>query len=226
MPVTLTVNFLTVVHKASGGTTMAFPDVCKTPTPAGPVPIPYPNISQSTNTAQGSTTVKVDGNPIMLQGSNFSMSTGDEAGSVGGVVSNTIKGKSEFINQSFDVKVDGKNVPRQLDPMLCNKTSSPNTPPAPELQAPQPPMPPAELKAPEYHVVLFFASYKHPDALTKRTVPVEFESPHKLSGPQAITSSGAKNYGGSCYRAVAKGDYTLEFTGFKRSDRPLKPPKE
>lgn len=24
---------------------MAFPDVCKTPTPGGPVPIPYPNIA-------------------------------------------------------------------------------------------------------------------------------------------------------------------------------------
>ena len=26
------------------GRSYAFPDVCKTPTPAGPVPIPYPNI--------------------------------------------------------------------------------------------------------------------------------------------------------------------------------------
>ena len=35
-----------VVPRPSGGTTIAFPDVCKTPAPpAGPVPIPYPNTS-------------------------------------------------------------------------------------------------------------------------------------------------------------------------------------
>ena len=74
----------------------------------------------------GSTTVKMDGNPIMLKGSVFATSTGDEAGSVGGVVSNVIKGKAEFLNYSFDVKVEGKNVPRLLDPMGQNESSPPN----------------------------------------------------------------------------------------------------
>ena len=52
------------------------------------------------------------------------------------MVSNTIKGKAEFVMFSFDVKMDGKSVPRQLDPMLGNKNASPNTPPMPELQPP------------------------------------------------------------------------------------------
>jgi len=99
---------------------MSFPDVCKTPTPAGPVPIPYPNIAQSSDTADGSSTVKIDGNPIMLKSSNLKMSTGDEAGSAMGVVSNKIKGKAVPINGSFDVKVDGKNVFRLTDPMQSN----------------------------------------------------------------------------------------------------------
>ena len=47
MGVSVGVNKLSVVHKDSGGTTIAFPDVCKTPSPAGPVPIPYPNIAKS-----------------------------------------------------------------------------------------------------------------------------------------------------------------------------------
>jgi hypothetical protein len=137
MPVTVAVDFMSVVHQTSGGMTMAFPDVCKTPSPAGPIPIPYPNVAMSSDTAMGSSTVKMDGNPIMLKGSNFKMSTGDEAGSAGGgVVSNTIKGKAEFVNYSFDVKVEGKNVGRLLDLMVHNKLSSPNTPPFPELQAP------------------------------------------------------------------------------------------
>jgi hypothetical protein len=138
MGVTVGVNSRTVVHKDSGGVSIAFPDVCKTPAPPAPfVPIPYPNIAKSGDTADGSTKVKCDGNPIMLQGSNFSTSTGDEAGTAGGgMVSNTTKGKAEFISYSFDVKVEGKSVPRQLDPMIHNKLSAPNTPPTPLLQPP------------------------------------------------------------------------------------------
>jgi hypothetical protein len=134
MPVTVGVNNLSVVHKSSGGVTIAFPDVCKTPSPAGPVPIPYPNIAQSSDTAKGSKKVKCDGNPICLKDSNFKMSTGDEGGSAGGgAVSNKIKGKAEFVNFSFDVKVEGKNVARAFDLMLHNDK---NTPPFPLLQPP------------------------------------------------------------------------------------------
>jgi len=137
MPSTVNANKRTVVHKSSNGMAIAFPDVCKTPAPpAPPVPIPYPNVAQSSDTAKGSKKVKADGNPIMLDGSNFSTSTGDEAGSVGGVVSNVTKGKAEFVMYSFDVKVEGKNTPRLGDLMLQNKGSSPNTPPFPEVQPP------------------------------------------------------------------------------------------
>lgn len=139
MPATVSVNMRTVVHASSNGICSGFPDVCKTPAPPSPspIPIPYPNIAMSKDTAQGSTTVKCDGNPIMLEGSNFSTSTGDEAGTAGGgMVSNTTKGKAEFQMFSFDVKIDGKKVPRLLDIMLLNKLSSPNTPPFPLLQPP------------------------------------------------------------------------------------------
>ena len=62
------------------------------------------------------------------------MSTGDEAGSAGGgVASNKIKGKAEFVNFSFDVKFEGKNVPRAIDLMFHNDK---NTPPFPVLQGP------------------------------------------------------------------------------------------
>lgn len=137
MSVTVGVNYLSVVHKSSNGVTIAFPDVCKTPAPPAPfVPIPYPNIAKSSDTAKGSKKVKCDGNPICLKDSNFSMSTGDEAGSAGGgMVSSKIKGKAEFVNYSFDVKVEGKNVARALDLMLHNQK---NTPPFPLIQPPLP----------------------------------------------------------------------------------------
>jgi hypothetical protein len=135
MGVTVGVNQLTVVHADSGGITTAFPDVCKTPSPAGPVPIPYPNIAKSSDTANGTSSVLCDGNPVCVQDSNFQMSTGDEAGSAGGgVASNKIKGKAEFVNYSFDVMFEGKNVARALDMMLHNDK---NTPPFPLVQPPE-----------------------------------------------------------------------------------------
>jgi len=134
MPVTVGVNFMSVVHSASNGVAPSFPDVCKTPAPpAPPIPIPYPNIAMSSDTDQGSKKVKCDGNPVCLQNSNFKMSTGDEAGAPGGVVSGKIKGKAEFVNFSFDVQFEGKNVARALDLMLHNDK---NTPPMPLIQPP------------------------------------------------------------------------------------------
>ena len=137
MPATVNVNLRTVVHAASDGVATAFPDVCKTPAPpAPPVPIPYPNVALSADTTQGSADVKMDGNPIMLQGSSFKVSTGDEAGVAGGVVSGQIKAKAEFVNFSFDVTVEGKPVPRLGDMMVQNKGGAPNTAPMPEVQPP------------------------------------------------------------------------------------------
>lgn len=134
MGVTVGVNGLSVVHSSSGGITSAFPDVCKTPAPpAPPIPIPYPNIAKSSDTANGTSTVKCDGNPVCVKDSNFAVSTGDEAGSLFGVASNKIKGKAEFVNFSFDVKFEGKNVARALDLMLHNDK---NTPPFPVVQGP------------------------------------------------------------------------------------------
>jgi len=134
MPVTVGVNFMSVVHAGSNGITSAFPDVCKTPAPpAPPIPIPYPNIAKSSDTAQGASTVKCDGNPVCVKDSNFMVSTGDEAGSLLGVASNKIKGKAEFVNFSFDTKFEGKNVPRAMDLMLHNDK---NTPPFPVIQGP------------------------------------------------------------------------------------------
>lgn len=134
MPVTVGVNYLSVVHKDSMGVTMAFPDVCKTPAPpAPPIPIPYPNIAKSQDTSQGTTTVKCDGNPTCVKDSNFMVSVGDEPGSLFGIVSNKVKGKAEFVNFSFDVKFEGKNVARAFDLMLHNDK---NTPPFPVIQGP------------------------------------------------------------------------------------------
>lgn len=111
-----------IAHKGSGGMSMVFPDVCKTPSPGGPVPIPYPNIAKSSDTSDGPKSVKTDGEMPMVKGAKYSTSTGDEAGSAGGgVASSKTRGEAEFMNYSFDVKFEGKNVCRMGDPLFHNK---------------------------------------------------------------------------------------------------------
>ncbi len=113
-----------IAHKGSGGMSVVLPDVCKTPSPAGPIPIPYPNIGKSADATGGPSTVKSDGEMPMVKGATYSMSTGDEAGSVGGVMSSSTKGPAEFMMYSFDVKFEGNNVCRLGDPMFHNKKNS------------------------------------------------------------------------------------------------------
>jgi hypothetical protein len=139
MPTTVGVNGLSIVHKDSGGTVSFTPDVCLTPAPPGPpVPVPYPNVAMSKDADQTAKTVTCDGNPLCIADSVFATSTGDEAGSVGGVVSGVTKGKAQFVAYSFDVQVEGKGVARFGDQMLGNKGGAVNTPPMPEQQAPAP----------------------------------------------------------------------------------------
>ncbi|NNF97451.1 MAG: DUF4150 domain-containing protein, partial [Halobacteria archaeon] len=100
---------------------IVFPDVCKTPTPAGPIPIPYPNIGKANDTSKGPKKVKTDKKMPMPKGAKYSKSSGDEPGSAGGVISSKNMGEAEFLMYSFDVKFEGKNVCRMGDPLWHNK---------------------------------------------------------------------------------------------------------
>ncbi|MCP3136627.1 DUF4150 domain-containing protein [Pyxidicoccus xibeiensis] len=109
-------NGRSIAHKGDGQTnTCAVPDVCKTPSPAGPVPVPYVNVAQDSNLAQGSTSVQIAGNAVALKDSNLSTSSGDEPGSAGGLISSKNKGKMTWGSFSLDVKFEGKGVVRFLD---------------------------------------------------------------------------------------------------------------
>jgi hypothetical protein len=116
---------------AAGKSVAAFPDTCLSPPspPAGPVPLPYPNTAYASDTTNGSTTVMISGQEVMLRDqSTFKRSTGDEAAtkSLGmGVVTHAIQGEASFISWSMDVKIEGQNVDRHLDQMLHNEQSVP-----------------------------------------------------------------------------------------------------
>jgi hypothetical protein len=87
----------------------------------------------SSDLSKGSKKVKADGESVAIEGCNFQMSMGDEAGSVGGVASGKVKGKAEFLLYSMDVKIEGKGVCRAFDMVLSNDN---NTPPGPVIQGP------------------------------------------------------------------------------------------
>ena len=112
-----------LVHKGSNHLAKnTAPDVCKTPSPGGPVPVPYPVImSKSSDLANGTTTVTADGGQmIAVKDCEYSTCNGDEAGTAGGVVSSTNMKEAKFILFSFDVKMDGKNACRNSDMMTMN----------------------------------------------------------------------------------------------------------
>ena len=120
MAVTVNINGLTLVHRASNGFSAAtLPDVCKTPPDAKP--IPYPNTSYSKDIARGTTTVFADGGNMCAHApSEFATSVGDEPGSLGGVSSGTFMKESTWIMYSFDVKLEGEGACRLTDKKFQN----------------------------------------------------------------------------------------------------------
>ncbi len=138
MGVTIKVNGVcnSLVHQGSNGVSIAtLPDVCKTPTPGGPVPVPYPNVSRTATLTKGTKTVKVDGgNMAAIDGSEFSSSNGDEPGTLGGVKSSTFMKESTWLTYSFDVKMEGKGACRLQDKKLQNHGNTSDL--AGELQIP------------------------------------------------------------------------------------------
>ena len=118
--------------KADGNKSIAaMADVCLSPPspPAGPLPLPYPNFSEASDTADGSKTVKIGGQEVGLKNkSTYKKSKGNEAAtrSFGmGVVTHTIQGKTQHAAWSFDVKIEGENAIRHMDLTTHNHGSDP-----------------------------------------------------------------------------------------------------
>jgi hypothetical protein len=83
------------------------PDVCKVPTPTGPIPTPLVNLFQlnTANPSSASQKVFIDGAMALTAQSKFPMSQGDEVGTAGGVVSNRFIGPGSFSPAAGSTKV-------------------------------------------------------------------------------------------------------------------------
>lgn len=110
-----------------GGQAMGTPDVCNVPG-SPPVPTPFPNIAMG-NMANGGTCsskVLVNNGSAMKLNSEISSTSGDEAGSAGGLVSGMIKGAAKITQGSPKVMIDGVGAGR-LTSMTSHNGASPNT---------------------------------------------------------------------------------------------------
>jgi hypothetical protein len=101
--------------------TMGPLDTCKTPTPAGPVPVPYANMVDGMAAADdpaAKATQKKIIDDAAAKGYTAKSATaaaikshGDEAGTLKGVASGRIMSPANYM-QSFDVKFEGKKATR------------------------------------------------------------------------------------------------------------------
>jgi hypothetical protein len=107
------------ITTTKGGICFAFPNVCKTPAPPGPpIPIPYPSIGQIKDAADTSPDVSAGSKPVVTKKSTIATTTGDSAGSLGGVKATpptSFGGKVEFTSASGTVFANGNAIVRMFD---------------------------------------------------------------------------------------------------------------
>ncbi|MEZ4338266.1 MAG: DUF4150 domain-containing protein [Sandaracinaceae bacterium] len=107
-------------------------DVCKVPTPGGPpVPTPFVNLASGRDLAKGTRRVLIRGQSIGVKDALLSKSTGDQPGSLGGVLSNKIMGSTKWLSCSSDVVLEGRGALRFLDTAMMNGNAG-NGPSVPE----------------------------------------------------------------------------------------------
>lgn len=107
------------------GMDTGFPDVCLTPTPAGPVPIPYPNIAMGPMGVPAAYNVLFMCAPAHNMGTSVVMTNGDNVGVNTGVASGTVMGPSRHLTASFTVLVGGLPATKLTSVALQNSTNCP-----------------------------------------------------------------------------------------------------
>ncbi len=107
------------------GTDTAFPDVCLTPSPAGPVPIPYPSIAMGPMAVPNVPNILFMGTPAHNLGTTIPMTNGDNAGLATGVASGTVMGPSRHLTGAVSILIKGMPASRMTSMSLQNNTNAP-----------------------------------------------------------------------------------------------------
>ena len=107
------------------GIDTGFPDVCLTPTPAGPVPIPYPNIAMGPMGVPAAYTVLFMCTPAHNMATSIPLSNGDNAGLATGVASGIVMGPQRHLTGAFTTLVGPMPATRMTSVALQNSTNCP-----------------------------------------------------------------------------------------------------
>lgn len=131
--------------KAGGANVTASPiDVCKMPTPGGPVPVPYANMvdglaAGGDEAAQRTQKKLIDdaaqkgyGAKSATAAAIAGRSLGDEAGTLKGLVSTKNMGKTSYKTGSSKVKAEGQKVVHHMSPTAHNAGQA-NLPPGQQV---------------------------------------------------------------------------------------------
>lgn len=105
------------------GMSTAVPDVCMTPPFA--VPAPFPNMAQNAMAIPGYFTIMILGQPELNMASQYALTNGDEAGTMGGVASGVFCGLGRPMLGSMVYFVGGMPSWRMTAPTLQNLTNAP-----------------------------------------------------------------------------------------------------
>lgn len=107
------------------GLDMGFPDVCLTPSPAGPVPIPYPNMAMSNTAIPTITNMFIMAMPVHNLSTMVPLTNGDNAGVATGVASGMVMGPSKHQTGAFTILLAGMPATRMTSVSLQNSTNCP-----------------------------------------------------------------------------------------------------
>lgn len=109
------------------GMDFGFPDVCLTPTPAGPVPMPYPNTALLPMALPPTTSLKnlISMMPAHNLGTTIPTSMGDTPGAAGGVASGIIMGPARNTMGSMKVFTGGMPATKAFSTAMQNMTNCP-----------------------------------------------------------------------------------------------------
>jgi len=111
------------VNTQMAGLHFAFPDVCQTPTPAGPVPIPYPNMAMPNTAIPSQVKVLIMAMPAHNLATTVPMSNGDNAGVAMNPVSGMVMGPCRHLMGSVKTLFGGMPVTKMLSPTGQNGMS-------------------------------------------------------------------------------------------------------
>ena len=107
------------------------PDVCLTPSPAGPVPVPYPNVAAGPMGSPAVNHVLFMATPAHTLATQVSLTNGDNAGVATGMASGTVMGPSRHLTGAFTTLVGGMPATRVTSTSLQNSTNCPGVRVAP-----------------------------------------------------------------------------------------------